>query len=123
MFAISRYLYLLLWPALLTAAEFRGTVRAADQWVPGAAVAATLGDTKIAAFTDERGRYVLDLTPGTWDIQVEMFGFSPARERVTIGSEPVVKEWTLEMPRLDERSNAAAPVAAPAPAPTRPVVQ
>jgi hypothetical protein len=49
--------------------------------------------------TDEAGRYTLDLTPGIWDIQVEIFGFNPASLKIEITAEPSTHDWTLEMPR------------------------
>lgn len=77
-----------------------GSVRAADQFLPGAAVTAVQGQTKMTTFTDEAGRYTLDLAPGVWDIQVQAFGFAPVHEQVTVGAEPLFKDWTVEMPRI-----------------------
>jgi hypothetical protein len=60
----------------LAAAQHSGTVRAADQPVPGATVVATMGDAKIATSTGEDGTYFFrDLPAGVWLIEVEMFGF------------------------------------------------
>jgi len=87
---------------LLPAAQSSGSVRAADQFVPGATVTATQGSAKVVAYTDEAGRYTLDLAPGIWNIRVEMFEFTTVQEQVTVGREPVFKEWTLEMPRIGE---------------------
>src|SRR5580658_2256795 len=83
----------------LYGAQYAGSVRAADQFVPGATVTAQQGATKVTAFTDENGRYSMDLGPGGWDIRVEIFGFTEATGKVEIGA-PQQKEWTLEMPRL-----------------------
>ena len=101
-----------LWPLLLTAAEQRGSVRAADQYLPGAAVTARQGDTRVSTFTDESGRYVLNLGKGEWEIQVEMFGFTPVRAQVFVGDErisPPPREFTLEMPRYGETAANPAP--------------
>ena len=101
---------LIFWPALLAAAEHRGSVRAADQFIPGATVTASQGGgAKVVAFTDENGRYTLNLAPGLWDIQVDMFGFTSAQGQIAVTGEPTFKDWTLEMPRVDERDKAAAP--------------
>src|SRR5580700_5926639 len=97
--APALYFAVLLGPCLLSATQYTGTVRAADQWVPGATVTASQGSVKVVAYTDDAGRYTLDLAPGVWNIQVEMFGFSNVQEQVTVGSQPVTKHWTLEMPR------------------------
>src|SRR5580700_3445886 len=84
---------------LLSATELAGSVRAADQWVPGATITASQGTAKVVAYTDDTGRYTLELPPGVWKIQVDMFGFTTVQEQVTIGSQPVTRHWTLEMPR------------------------
>jgi hypothetical protein len=60
-------------------------------------------------YTDAAGRYTLDLTPGVWEIQIEMFGFQTQRGEVTIGEDASSKDWTLEMPRYGA---AVAPVVA-----------
>ena len=85
---------------LVAGSKQSGSVRAADQFLPGAAVTAVQGETKVTTFTDESGRYTLDLTPGVWDIQVQVFGFTPVHEQITVGSEPANKDWTVEMPRV-----------------------
>lgn len=95
-------------PAFLEAAEVSGTVRAADQFIPGATLTARQGDTKITAYTDENGRYRLNLPPGDWDIQVQILGFTPVQTRVTVGDQPANKDWTLEMPRPGEKGGVAA---------------
>ena len=113
----STLLASLLFAALqLPGARYSGSVRAADQPVPGATITAHQGETKVTAFTDENGRFQMNLPPGDWNVQVEMFEFTSASEKVTAGSKPIIKDWTLEMPRLDQRAGATAP-ATPAPAP------
>jgi hypothetical protein len=102
-------------PLALHAAQYSGSVRAADEFVPGATITATQGTTKITAWSDENGRYTMELPPGEWDIQVEMFEFSTARDHVTSGPLPLIKDWTLEMPRVGEREGAGAPKPAAAP--------
>ncbi|HZL57285.1 MAG TPA: carboxypeptidase-like regulatory domain-containing protein, partial [Bryobacteraceae bacterium] len=87
--------------------QYSGTVRAADQFIPGAAVTAIQGDKRVSAFTDENGRYTLELSPGEWDIRVEMFEFSSASEHVTSAVLPLRRDWTLEMPKLADRLKAA----------------
>src|ERR1019366_7088248 len=97
----------------LGAAQFSGLVRAADQIVPGATVTALQGGAKVTAFTDENGRYTLDLTPGVWQIEVSMFEFTTAKGQVTVNAGSVEKDWVLNMPKLSDRGGAAA---APLPA-------
>jgi hypothetical protein len=107
-------------PPILCATRYSGSVRAADQFIPGATVTASQGNTKAVAYTDDAGRYSLDLAPGVWEIQVEMLGFDTVHEQVNVGSEPGFKDWTLEMPRLGEsnapkKGAAANPTASAAP--------
>jgi hypothetical protein len=102
----------------LGAVQFGGQVRAADQIVPGATVTALQGGAKLTAFTDENGRYSLDLTPGVWQIEVSMFEFTTAKGQVTVSSDAIAKDWVLNMPKLSDRGGAAgaATVATPLPA-------
>lgn len=57
------------------------------------------GSRKVLTTTDEAGRYVLeDLSPGVWVLQVEMFGFEPARKEITVTSTTASSlEWSLEL--------------------------
>src|SRR3954471_14524647 len=92
--------------ASLHAAQISGQVRAADQIVPGATVTALQGGAKVTAFTDENGRYTLDLTPGAWQIEVSMFEFTTAKSQVTVGDAAVTRDFVLNMPKLSERGGA-----------------
>src|ERR1039457_4112696 len=108
-------------PSPLGAAQFSGQVRAADQIVPGATVTALQGGAKVTAFTDENGRYTLDLTPGVWQIEVSMFEFTTAKGQVTVNAGAVEKDWVLNMPKLSDRGGpvaaaGAVPAASPLPA-------
>src|SRR5262252_8879644 len=97
-------------PILLRAVQFSGSVRAADQLVPGATVTAINGGAKVTAFTDENGRFTMDLIPGVWDIQVEMFEFTPVKGQVSVGVERISKDYVLTMPKVAQRDGAAAAV-------------
>jgi len=96
----------------LRAAQFSGSVRAADQPVPGATVTARQGETKVTAFTDENGRYSMELAPGVWEIQVDMFEFTPDNGQVEIGATSLTRNWVLNMPKLAARAGSAATAAA-----------
>lgn len=50
------YFAVLLGPRLLPASQCTGSVRAADQRVPGATVTAIQGSAKVVAYTDDAGR-------------------------------------------------------------------
>ena len=106
---------LLLGPLQLAAALHSGSVRAADRFIPGATVTARQGTVKLVTYTDEAGQYSLVLTPGTWEISVEMLGFTPQSLQVT-GDEDTSRDWALEIPRIGDP--APAPVSAEAPPPT-----
>lgn len=111
----ATFAFLIFALAAAQAVEHSGTVRAADQFVPGATVTARYGVVKITTYTDENGRYTFDLLPGIWTVRVEMFGFAPVEEQITLEDRPVVKHWTLDMPKFGEEP-AAAEVAKPKPA-------
>ncbi len=116
-----RRLLLLLFSCSLSvyAALQSGSVRAADQFVPGAKVTAHQGDSKVVAYTDENGRYSINLAPGDWDVDVEMLGFTTAHAKISVlpsttregggntggGNAAQSKEWTLEMPRYGQPSS------------------
>ncbi len=105
----------MLFPCLLSATEQSGSVRAADQFIPGATVTARNGGARIVTYTDENGRYTLDLTPGEWEIQVDMFGFVSSKAKVVVGPRPSYKDWTLDVPRYGQGPPlVAAPAAPPA---------
>ena len=91
---------LLLSAGVLAGAQHSGSVRAADQFIPGATVTARQGGAKVVAYTGEDGRYTLELTPGVWDLDIEMFGFTTLHSKVTMGDEPNYSDWTLQVPRV-----------------------
>jgi hypothetical protein len=88
--------------AALNAAENHGQVTFAGVPVPGAKVTATKGDQKLTAVTDMNGVYSFpDLADGTWTIQVEMLGFTTAKNDVEASASPM---WELKMLPLAEMS-------------------
>jgi hypothetical protein len=96
----------------LFAALHSGSVRAADHFIPGATVTARQGTVKLVAYTDESGQYELLLTPGPWEVSVEMLGFTVQRAEVT-GDKDTSREWALEMPRIGDTAPVVAPSAPP----------
>ncbi len=94
----------------LTAAEHKGQVKFGGLPVPGATVTATQGDRSLSAVTDKDGNYSFaDLPDGVWNFQVEMLGFAPVKQEVTIAAGAGAPEWELKMLPLDEIKNLAAP--------------
>ena len=66
-------------------ADHYGQVTFAGLPVPGATVTATQGDLQRTTVTDQQGVYrFVNLADGSWTIRVEMVGFSPLSETVTI---------------------------------------
>ena len=60
-----------------------GFVKAGNQPIPGATVTATLDTRKFVTTTDANGRYALpQLAEGAWTVEVQMFGFEPAKKPV-----------------------------------------
>jgi hypothetical protein len=75
-----------------------GVVKAENQPIPGAVVKATQGDKILSTLTDDNGAYQIDgMTPGTWTVTVEMFGFTTARKEVTIAATPSKIDFTLAL--------------------------
>ena len=64
-------------PIGLAASDYFGQVTFNGLPVPGATVAATQGDKKASATTNQDGIYHLaDLADGLWTLTIEMFGFA-----------------------------------------------
>ncbi len=88
--------------SMLAASEHRGQVVFQGLPVPGATVSATRGGEKSAAITDLQGFYSFpDLTDGVWTIAVDMFGFEPMQQDITIAPNGPPAKWELKMLPLD----------------------
>ncbi len=75
-----------------------GTVKFGGQPLPGATVTATQGDRRAVTTTDETGAYELtDLAPGTYTVEVQMFGFQTVRKQIPVASGSQPTEWSLEL--------------------------
>jgi hypothetical protein len=88
-----------------------GVVKFSGQPVPGATVIASLGDRRVLTTTDELGHYELpDVAPGTYSIEVQMFGFQTARKQAQIDKGSAALEWSVELqPRPREFAQRPAP--------------
>jgi hypothetical protein len=90
------------------AAEYRGSVKAGGQPVPGATITATQGDKKAVTTTDERGVFrFADLSDGVWKLEVQMTGFETAQHEVGMAPGAPSPEWELKF--LSESALGAAP--------------
>src|SRR5712691_7209551 len=75
-----------------------GTVKSEGQPIPGATVRATQGDRALITVTDANGTFTLDkMTPGTWTVDVNMFGFEASRREVQIGASRTKIDFTLDL--------------------------
>src|SRR5579885_3495023 len=88
--------------SMLAASEHRGQVLFQGLPVPGALVTASRYGGKSAAITDPQGFYSFpDLTDGVWTIAVDMFGFEPVKQDITIAPNASPAKWELKMLPLD----------------------
>ena len=102
----------------LPAAEHNGQVKFGGLPVPGVTVTATQAGRTFTAITDSQGTYTFpDLPDGAWTIQIEMLGFAPIRQEVTISPQTRIPEFELRMLPLSEIHAVAAPTPATTPAP------
>ena len=68
------------------ASHTREQCKFGGQPLPGATVIATEGNHRAVTTTDESGKYELpDLAPGTYTVEVQMFGFQTAHKELQIG--------------------------------------
>jgi hypothetical protein len=75
-----------------------GVVKSEGQPIPGATVKATQGDRILLTLTDDSGAFKFDgMTPGAWNVEVDMFGFSQARREVQVAATPTKIDFTLQL--------------------------
>ncbi len=78
--------------------------------VPGVTVTATQADKKLSAVSDPQGIYrFADLPDGSWQLQIEMLGFAPIKQDVTVGNGLPGPNFQLKMQALDQIEAVAAP--------------
>ena len=94
---------LLITPAGLAASEHRGQVTVGMVPVPGATVTATQADKQIVTSTDQDGAYRFpDLADGAWTLKVEMIGFAPASQDITVAPNLPPSIWELKLRSFEE---------------------
>ena len=95
------------------ASEYHGQVTFSGLPVPGTTVTvtATQGGKTVAAVTDDQGIYSFhDLADGTWTIQIEMTGFAPLKQDVTVAPNAPAGAFELKLMSLDQIRAAAKPI-------------
>src|SRR5215813_2703944 len=103
-------LFLAVSASIYAASDHHGQVVTGTVPVPGALVTATQGDKKLTAVTNEEGTYWFrDLVDGTWNIQVDITGFTVERRDITVGSDNPSATWEMKILPLDEQKAAGAP--------------
>lgn len=96
--------------SVLNAAEHKGQIKFNGLPVPGATITATQGARAISAVADENGNYLFpDLPDGMWNFDVEMLGFAPVKQDVTVEGNADIPAFDLKMLSFDEIKAVAAP--------------
>ena len=85
------------------ASEHHGQVTVGTVAVPGATVIATQADTRVVTSTDQEGVYKFaDLKDGAWTLKVEMIGFAPVSQDVTVAPDSPPSMWELKLRPFEE---------------------
>ena len=98
---------------LAMASEYHGQVTFGGLPVPGTTVkvTATQGNKTAVAITDEQGVYTFpDLADGKWTIEIEMTGFAPIEQEVTVAPNAAAGVFEMKLLTLDQIRAAAKPV-------------
>ena len=110
------------------ASPYHGQVTFNGLPLPGSVVTvtATQGDKKAVAVSDDQGLFSFaDLTDGVWSLDIEMTGFAPLQQQVTVSPDLPVAPFEMKLLTLDQiraeakpgKVDATAPVVASAAAP------
>ena len=98
----------------LAASEHYGQVTFGGLPVPGATVTASQGDKQFVTITDQQGVYkIADLADGVWTIRVDMLGFSPSSQDVTVAAGSQPSSWELKLMPFEEIARTAPPQPVP----------
>src|SRR5204863_1959639 len=78
-------------------------VRIGPVGVPGATVTASQADKRVLTSTDQEGVYKFaDLADGVWTLKVEMIGFAPVSQDVTVAPDSPPSMWELKLRPFDD---------------------
>ncbi len=99
--------------SLAMASEYHGQVTFGGLPLPGSTVTvtATQGDKTAVAITDTQGFYSFaDLADGKWTITIEMTGFAPVKQEVTVAPNAAAGAFEMKLLTLEQMRAAAKPV-------------
>ncbi len=83
---------------LAAPSEHYGQVTFGAVPVPGATVTASQGDKQVATSTDQQGVYKFaDLVDGKWTLKIEMIGFAPISQEVSVAPDSPPPMWELKL--------------------------
>ncbi|MGD0796671.1 MAG: carboxypeptidase-like regulatory domain-containing protein [Acidobacteriaceae bacterium] len=107
--------------SLAIASEYHGQVTFGGVPVPGTTVTvtATQGSKKVVAVTDTQGVFTFpDLADGAWTLTIEMTGFAPIKQDITIAPNAAPGVFEMKLLSLDQIRAASKPVKIDVAAPT-----
>jgi hypothetical protein len=99
--------------SIAIASEYHGQVTFGGIPVPGTTVTvtATQGSKKVVAVTDTQGVFTFpDLADGAWSLTIEMTGFAPVKQEITVGPNAAPGAFEMKLLTLDQIRAAANPV-------------
>ena len=99
--------------SLAMASEYHGQVTFGGLPLPGSTVTvrATQGEKTAVAITDTQGFYSFaDLADGKWTITIEMTGFAPVKQEVTVAPNAAAGAFEMKLLTLEQMRAAAKPV-------------
>ena len=91
--------------ALAMVSEYHGQVTFGGLPLPGSTVTvtATQGDKTAVAITDSQGFYSFpDLADGKWTIAIEMTGFAPVKQEVTVAPNAAAGAFEMKLLSLEQ---------------------
>ena len=96
---------------LLAASEHHGQVMFGGLPVPGVTVTASQGGKHFVAITNQEGVYTFaGLDDGVWKFQVEMLGFAPQTQDISIAADTPSPVWDLKLLPIEEITRGIPPV-------------
>jgi hypothetical protein len=87
------------------ASAYHGQVTFSGLPLPGSTVTvtATQGDKKVVAISDDQGLFSFtDLTDGKWSLSIEMTGFSPLKQEITVAPDAAVGTFEMKVLTIDQ---------------------